>query len=336
MKRFTLILLVLSMLAVMVGIASAQDETRDFRARDGLIRQVLVAVAEETGLDVSDILAQLSPDGATLADVIVANGGSVESVVDVAVTNVTERVNEAVANNTITQEQADKILENVEQLITDGINGDLPFADRSRQGIERALITAVTNATGMQPMEIVRAVRDGETLENIIVSSGSSVDAVVADAMTIATERVNELVANERITQEQADNILGTLEQTFTDILNGDFQLMPPNRERGDREGRGPGILRKIAEDTGVTPIELIRQLRDGATPAQILTDAGIDVDTFVDELLVTTQERLATAVENERITQEQADERLDTIRTTLTDRLNAPIELRPDGGAGN
>jgi hypothetical protein len=41
----------------------------------------------------------------------------------------------------------------------------------------------------------------------------------------------------------------------------------------------------------------------------------------------VKAEERLATAVENGRLTQEQADERLDTVRTTLTERLNNPID---------
>jgi len=326
MKRFTLILMVLSMMAVMVGIASAQDETRRNQARSGLIREIISATSAETGLDAREIITQLAPEGATLADVIVANGGSVDAVISASVTNATDRINQAIENGTVTQDRADEVLANLEQLVTDAVNGDLPLTGDAnpRQGLERALITAVTEATGMQPTEIVAEVRGGKTLVELITESGSTVDAVVADAVATVTERVNQWVENERITQEQADELLANLESTFTDILNGDFR--PERPDRSDREGRGPGILRKIAQDTGLTPQELLPQLRDGATPAQILIDNGIDVATFVDELLVNTEERLAEAVANERITQEQADERLDTIRTTLTDRLNQPL----------
>lgn len=341
MKRFMLILMILSMMAVMVGIVSAQDDTRRTRARNGLIREVLSAASAETGLDVNDIVSQLAPDGATLADVIVANGGSVDAVVDAALTSATERINQAVENNTITQEQSDQVLANLEQLITDGINGELPFMGDSRPlgGIERALVIAVTEATEMEPAEIMQAVRDGSTLADIIGESGSTVDDVVARAMTIATERVTKWVENDRITQAEADELLSNLESTFTDILNGEFRPMPPLRERGDRT-RGLGILRKIAEDTGLTAQELIPQLRDGASPAEILTENGVDVDAFVDALLVGTEERLADAVESGRLTQEQMDERLDTIRTTLVDRLNSPINqqetMSPEAESGN
>ena len=127
MKRLVVMLTVLSMMAVMVGIASAQEEANRRDVRGGLVREVVQAVSDETGLESSEILAQLAPDGATLADVIVANGGSVDSVVNSAVTSATERINEAVANGNMTQEQADKLLNNLDQLITDGINGELPF-----------------------------------------------------------------------------------------------------------------------------------------------------------------------------------------------------------------
>ncbi len=341
MKRLALILMVLSMMAVMVGIASAQDDTNRRNVRNGLVREVMQAVSDETGLEVSDILAQLAPDGATLADVIVANGGSVESVVNSAVTSATERINQAVANGNATQEQADQLLSNLEQLMTDGINGELPFnlGANPRKDIERALISSITEVTGMDAQSIIQEIRGGSTLADVIAENGSSVDEVVASAMAKSTERVNGWVENERITQEQADEILAGLEQFYTDVLNGDVEFPRPNGgPRGDRDNRdrGLGILRKIAEDTGLTAQELLPQLRDGVTPAQILTDNGVNVDTFIDDLLVNTETRLATAVENGRITQEQADERLTTIRTTLTDRLNSPVTPRGEGESGS
>jgi uncharacterized protein (DUF433 family) len=287
----------------------------------------------EIGLPVSDILVQLQPDGATLADVIEANGGSVDAVVTASVDKVTERINQAVADGNVTQEQADNLLSNLEQLIIDGINGDLPAGDGAnpRRKMGRALITIITDETGMDARNVLQAVRDGSTLAEVIEANGGSVDAVVATAVAQATERINEALANDKITQEQADNLLGSLEQTITDILNGEFERPMRDGER-DRPGERRvvlGVLRQIAEETGLTVREIIPLLRDGATPAEILTDNGVDVDAFIDGLMVKAEERLATAVENGRLTQEQADERLDTIRTTLTDRLNNPVNDR-------
>jgi len=197
------------------------------------------------------------------------------------------------------------------------------------------LFNVVSETTGLDAQSIIQDVRGGKTLADVITENGGSVDAVVASAVATATERINQGVANERITQEQADELLANLEPTFIDIINGEFER--PNG-RGERDGRNAviGVLRKIAEETGLTAQDIIPLLRDGATPAEILTDNGVDVDTFVNDLLVNTQDRLNDAVESGRLTQEQADERLETIRTTLTDRLNNPFEGRGMMESGN
>mgnify|MGYP002713304980 CR=1 FL=1 len=219
-------------------------------------------------------------------------------------------------------------------MITDGINGDLPRQDGNTpiRNAARALFKAVTDATGMDAQSIFQSLRDGNTLADIITENGSTVDAVLASAMDTATEHVNQMVTDERITQEQADELLINLEQIYTDILNGEIERPLLDRFSGrDGDNRRPviGVIRQMMEQTGLTAQDVLSQLRDGATPAEILTANGVNVDVFVDELLVNAQNRLNDAVESGRLTQEQADERLDTIRTTLVDRLNSPIQGR-------
>lgn len=330
MKRLLILVMALSMMVFGTGIASAQGP-RDGQNRPnrpgvpgGIIREMIEAVANETGLPVSDILAQMAPGGATLADVIQANGGSVDNVVNAVVATTTERVNQAIAENKLTQEQGDRILSNLPQLVTDGINGDLPLSG-DRQGIRSirgALVEAMTSATGLDAQMIWQQVRDGSTGAEIIEANGGSVDAVVADATANATELINSWVEAGRITQEQADDMISNLSNVFTEILNGTFE-----RPRLERPGRAVmGVLRAMSDATGLPVNEIVPLLRDGQSPAQILSDNGVDVTVFIDDHMAKVQERLDDAVANGRLTQEQADERLETIRTTLTDRLNNPI----------
>jgi len=336
MKRLVVISMILSAMALMAGIVSAQDAPNRDGLRGGIIREVLEVASTETGLSVRDILSQMQPDGATLADVIEANGGSVETVVTESVAMITAHANQAVVDGNATQEQVDKLLTNLEQLITDGINGDFPRSNNPTpiRNMARMLMSTITDETGMDAPSVLQAVRDGSTLAEVITSNGGSIDSVIASAVATVTERINEGVSNGSLTQEQADNILESIEQTVTDILNGDFERPirdGQNDRLRDRDGRRPvlGVLRQIAEETGLTVQDIFPLLRDGATPADILTDNGVDVGAFVDSLLVTAEGRLATGVESGRITQEQADERLDTIRTTLTERLNNPLNDR-------
>ena len=333
MKRFVLISMIFSVMAIMAGIVSAQDEANRGGVRGGIIREVLQVASTETGLSIRDILSQMQPDGATLADVIESNGGSVDAVVTASVATITERANQAVVDGTATQEQVDKLLTNLEQLITDGINGDFPRGDNPnpRRNMARMLMTTITDETGMDAQSVLQAVRDGSTLAEVIVANGGSIDNVIASAVTTVTERVNEGVANDRITQEQADNILENIEQTLMDILNGDFERPLRDGQNDRPRDRRPvlGVLRQIAEETGLSVQDIIPLLRDGATPAEILINNGVDVNIFIDDIIIGVKERLTDAVQAGRLTQEQADERLDTMRTTLTERLNSPVNDR-------
>ena len=64
----------------------------------------------------------------------------------------------------------------------------------------------------------------------------------------------------------------------------------------------------------------------DGATLAQVAEDQGVAVDTVVQALVTAEQERIAQAVTDGRITQEQADERLADLEQRVTDRVNAAV----------
>lgn len=63
--------------------------------------------------------------------------------------------------------------------------------------------------------------------------------------------------------------------------------------------------------------------MNNGASLRQILTDAGVDVAVVTSEILANAQTRLDEAVANERITAEQAAERL----TQIEERLNTMLD---------
>jgi hypothetical protein len=85
------------------------------------IRGVTNAVAEVTGLEPSDIVQQ-TRDGATLAEIITANGGTVEQVVDVALQPIIDAMSERVTSGEITQEQMDTRLAELTGRLTERIN----------------------------------------------------------------------------------------------------------------------------------------------------------------------------------------------------------------------
>ena len=91
----------LGVLLLGIGVVGAQDATgtpapSDERPGLHAARVVADIVAQETGLQPAEILAQVQ-QGQTLADIIQANGGDVQSVIDQSVAQLTEDINKAVA-----------------------------------------------------------------------------------------------------------------------------------------------------------------------------------------------------------------------------------------------
>lgn len=339
MKKISILLVVVVLLSAIVGTASAQQE-RQQRPGVNALRELVQIVAEETGLTTREILAQLQ-EGLSLADVISANGGDVNTVISAATEAATTAINEAVANGNLPQERADQMLANLETVITNGINGEFDRPQGGQNGRQQAqqfLMQSVSDATGLSNQEIMTQVRGGMTLAEVIEANGGSVDAVVGSAVAAATEAINTMVSEGKLTQEQADETIATLETAYTDAVNGDLAGQRPENgrpgPRPDDAARSPrdlagGVVRAAAESAGLDARDLMTQLRDGAILADILSANGVDVQTFIDDQIAKADERLNQAVESGRITTEQKDAFLSELSTRLTDFINNPRPQR-------
>ena len=102
------------------------------------------------------------------------------------------------------------------------------------------------------------------------------------------------------------------------------------------RPGWGMGgfsLVDATAEATGLTADEVVAALQDGQTFAQIAEAQGVDPQAIVDAFLAERETRLEEAVDEGRLTQEQADEMLAEMAEHLTDRLDEEWTPHPFGG---
>lgn len=98
-------------------------------------------------------------------------------------------------------------------------------------------------------------------------------------------------------------------------------------RERGRRGGCN---LDTAAEAIGIEEDALEAALENGDTIADVAAANGVDVDTVIDAMVADKAERLAEKVEEGRITQDEADEKLANAEAKITDRVNG-VEDAPD-----
>ncbi|MPQ99778.1 hypothetical protein GB931_18015 [Modestobacter sp. I12A-02628] len=146
-------------------------------------------------------------------------------------------------------------------------------------------------------------------------------DGTGQTAVQRITEALSGLVDDGSLTQEQADEVASTLSEAGVG-------------ERGG-PGGGPFQLEAAATALGMTEDELRTALQtDGTSLADVAGQQGVPVENLVDALVTAEQERIAQAVEDGSLTQEQADERLTDLEARVTERVDSD-QSRPGRGPG-
>jgi hypothetical protein len=94
----------------------------------GALRGVVEAAAEAVGLPVEDLRERLA-GGESLSDIAASQNIDEETLTNDLVAALTERINQAVADGDIDQEMADRLLENLEELVDRAIDLESPFGE---------------------------------------------------------------------------------------------------------------------------------------------------------------------------------------------------------------
>lgn len=243
MKRMkTLVIVVLAAVTALsaVGIVAAQDPGDGNRPerrgpRGGAFHDIVIqTVAEALGLDPSEIVQDRDANQ-TLRELIEANGGDADAISAAVVTAVTEHVNQQVADGELMAERGEEILADVESRVADALDKTPPTVERDGRGFGQLdVLETVASELGLTTDEIRAALQSGQTLETIISDNGGDVVAINAALVANATQNVNDAVAEGRITQEQADDILSNIGERVENALT-------QPREAGRPGGRGDG-----------------------------------------------------------------------------------------------
>jgi hypothetical protein len=121
------------------------------------------------------------------------------------------------------------------------------------------------------------------------------------------------------------------------------FAQLEPISPRSERPATVPrggghhGMLAVVADVLDMTPHELIEALDEETSIADVAAAHGVALEEIITAVLEQAEERLQTAVENGRLTQAQADERLAELREEVTTRLNeAGLPPRSQRGGGD
>lgn len=161
-------------------------------------------------------------------------------------------------------------------------------------------------------------------------SDDDGTTSFLEDRLSRIREALEGLVGDGTLTPEEADAVAETL---------NDSDLFRPHRPGGHMDGLGLDVA---AETLGLTEDELLTQLRDGATLAEIAADQGVETQTLVDALVAAASERIDEAVADGRLDQDRADEMKADLESRIATAVEEGFPMRdgrdgghPHGGRG-
>lgn len=182
------------------------------------------------------------------------------------------------------------------------------------------------------------------TLAGLTIGGLSAVGAVSAQGYGDSTEAPEAIeavveVEDTNLNTFQADNTprnrpaqaQNALFQDGTEA-EVDAEADADGEGNGRRGHRGGGCnLEAAAEAIGIEEADLAAALDNGDTIADVAVANGVAVDAVVDALVEEKAERIAEKVASERITQEEADEKLADAEAKITDRVNGVEDADED-----
>ncbi len=234
-------------LTVLPALAGAQDTEPDApetRAPDtgenqgprhhhprGFLKHNSEVVSELLGLTPQEI-REAFVEGTTLAELSEAQGVPAADLIDALVVEAQTHVAERLEAGDITQEQADRFLEGLEERVTERVNADRPVREgRGHRGHGEGA-EVVSELLGLTPEEIREGFQAGSTLAELAQAQGVATEDLVDALVAEAEARVAEKLESGAITQERADSILESMEERIEDRVNADRPLERPGRTR--------------------------------------------------------------------------------------------------------
>jgi lambda repressor-like predicted transcriptional regulator len=190
---------------------------------------IMNVIAKSLGMEQADLQTELQ-NGKTVADLAKEKGVSTDTIVNAIVAAYKTSLDLSVTNGDLTQTQADAILEAVRVFAPTYL--EQSFASNTP-------MAAIAKTLGMTQTELMTAMRDGKTIAELAQEKGVSTDAIVNAIVAAEKERLDQAVADGKLTQAQADALLNVTRVMAPSYLEGTGKFGKFGHDMGKGMGRG-------------------------------------------------------------------------------------------------
>ena len=170
------------------------------------MRKLLAGSLLVVGLAVTSVVvATLDPVGAVSAAVS-AKGDHAKQ------RPLTQALDELVSNGTITQDQANAV--------QDGVKAKRRDIWAKHPHLGKKLLDTIAQKLGIDAKELVSELRSGKSIADVAGDKGVDPQSIIDELVASISGRIDQRVADDKMSQEQADVMKQNLSQRVTDFVN--------------------------------------------------------------------------------------------------------------------
>src|SRR4051812_11724547 len=211
-------------------------------AGKGVIANEVAAAAKYLGLDESALRTKLE-NGQSLADVAKAQSKDLDGLKSAILDAAKADLDKAVADKKLTQSQADDISNGLKSHIDDIVSANMRLhrdgGPKSRLG-SLPDSAAAAKYLGLDESALRTKLRNGQSLADVAKAQSKDVQGLEDAIVASQKARLDQAVSDKKVTQSQADDMLGELKSHVDDLVNA----KPPDRPAfRARRGAGPGFF---------------------------------------------------------------------------------------------
>lgn len=174
---------------------------------------------------------------------------------------------------------------------------------KSPDVVVKAIMKATQTTTSISQDDILKELRMGHILADVITNHNGDVAAIKAAATTDITDQTNAAVTAATLTQAQADTFLGRL----SDMIDMILYIPLPDRTQSVQLVIGWALINAVENATKLTTVQLLKEIVAGNTLAQIITTHGSSVASVKAAAKTDITDQANQAVADKTVTQADA-----------------------------
>ncbi len=226
---------------------------------------IIEDVMKRLGLDETELKSAFE-SGKTLLEFAESKGITKDKLIQTFKDVITEKLNELIKEGKITETQKENLLNNIDSRIEDFITNTPPFGKgkgfgRGKPPIDKipgeppiqkgfffdgkGIMEDVLTKLNLSLDEFQTAVKEGKSLLEFAESKGITKDKLVSVVKEVVTNKVEQLVKNGKMTEEQKTKFLSNIDDFVERFINGPG-FGPRRGRHGGRGNHGIGNFNNL------------------------------------------------------------------------------------------